>query len=442
MPENNSVFNALNPVADIVAYGNLINATVGNGDAATGAKALRPELFYTKQLLETIRLGADQYPYFRLAETSPIPDKSQKLQLRRWAPLEAHTVPLVEGIPPKSDKGSVETYEIGTNAYGRFMEFTDRVDLDIIDPVISTYSKEYSIVAVETLDLLARDALFMVAQRHWANQAKNFEELTLDIGADGRALYGPSIEDLRLIVLSMKKSLVKPRVNGRFHVICSPEFTYDLINDPYVEKYMQYNNSTKTMYDTGALVPMFDMEFYESMATPDSNEYMKDNKRAWRFYCVGNDGDYIYRTIDEDGKVYDGDTVKTTVANFFAKVDGYVKDKRTLMDASYIPQHDTFDMAAFLAASEGGTTYGDMGDWQPLKFHHCLIAGKDALIRTGMSGQDNAKMYVKAKGSTGVLDPIDQRQSIGFKINSVGFGSARPEAVHDYICIPSTLNLQ
>jgi len=40
-----------------------------------------------------------------------------------------------------------------------------------------------------------------------------------------------------------------------------------------------------------------------------------------------------------------------------------------------------------------------------------------------------------------VLDPIDQRQSIGFKINSVGFGSTRPEAVIDYICIPSTANL-
>ena len=442
MPENNSVFNALNPTADIVSYGGLINATVGNGGAATGAKALRPELFYTKQLLETIRLGAEQYPYFRLAETSPIPDKSQKLQLRRWAPLEAHTVPLVEGIPPKSDKGSVETYEIGTNAYGRFMEFTDRVDLDIIDPVITTYSKEYSIVAVETLDLLARDALLMVANKDFANQAKNYEELTLEVGADGRALFGPSIEDLRLIVLSMKKALVKPRINGRFHVICSPEFTYDLINDPYVEKYMQYNNSTKTMYDTGALVPMFDMEFYESMATPDSNEYTVENKRAWRFYCIGDNGDYIYRTIDEDGKVYLDGEVEATVEGFYAKVDGYVKDSRTGMDASYIPQHDTFNMAAFLATQGTGSTYGAMGDWHPLKFHHCLVVGKDALIRTGMSGQDNAKMYVKAKGSAGVLDPIDQRQSIGFKINSVGFGSARPEAVHDYICIPSTLNLQ
>jgi len=430
MPENANVFNALNPTADIVAYGNLINATVG---ATTGAKALRPELFYTKQLLETIRLGADQYPYFRLAETSPIPDKSNKLQLRRWSPLQAHTVPLVEGIPPKSDKGSVETYEIGTNAYGRYMEFTDRVDLDVIDPVITTYTKEYSIVAVETLDLLARDALLMVAQKDFANQAIGYEELTLDIGADGRALYGPSIEDLRLIVLSMKKQLVRPRINGRFHVICSPEFTYDLINDPYVEKYMQYNNSTKTMYDTGTLVPMFDMEFYESMATPNTNEIMVDDKVAWRYYAVSGDG-YVYATVDEAGNVT-GHKTGNIGAAFRTKRDGYVLDDRTKKEASYIPDQNVLDTEKLF------TYLGADLDWRPLNFHHCLVVGKDALIRTGMSGQDNAKMYVKAKGSTGVLDPIDQRQSIGFKINSVGFGSARPEAVHDYVCVPSTLNL-
>ena len=441
MPENTSVFNALNPTADIVSYGNLINASIGAQGGS--AKALRPELFYTKQLLETIRLGADQYPYFRIAETSPIPDKSQKLQLRRWAPLEAHTVPLVEGIPPRSDKGSVETYEIGTNAYGRFMEFTDRVDLDVIDPVISTYTKEYSIVAVETLDLLARDALLMVAQKDFANQAKHYDDMTLDIGADGRAIFGPSIEDLRLIVLSMKKALVKPRINGRFHVICSPEFVYDLINDPYVEKYMQYNNSTKTMYDTGALVPMFDMEFYESMATPNTNKYIRNEKDAWRFYRIV-DGGYEYRTVDESGVIYNGfdeDGHDVIIGNmnaaFRTKVDGYKKNDRTLSDASYIPGQDVLDMEAFAAVAGGKAS-----DWHELKFHHCLVLGKDALIRTGMSGQDNAKMYVKAKGSTGVLDPIDQRQSIGFKINSVGFGSARPEAVHDYICIPSTLNIQ
>ena len=48
---------------------------------------------------------------------------------------------------------------------------------------------------------------------------------------------------------------------------------------------------------------------------------------------------------------------------------------------------------------------------------------------------------VKEKGSSGVLDPIDQRQSIGFKINSVGFGSTRPEAIYDYVNIPTQLNV-
>ena len=434
-----NVFNALNPKADIVSYAGLINSVITNTEGgAVGAKALRPELFYTKQLLETIRLGADQYPYFRIAETSPIPDKSQKLQLRRWAPLEAHTTPLVEGIPPKSDKGSVETYEIDTNAYGRFMEFTDRVELDIIDPVIATYTKEYSIVAVETLDLLARDALLRVAQKDFANQAKSYTDLTLDTDEDGRAIYGPSIEDLRLIILSMKKALVKPRINGRFQVICSPEFVYDLINDPYVEKYMQYNNTSKPMFEYGTL------------------EFMIGDQRAWRFYCItGTDENgnptYVYRNVTAAGNVYSDEPaddaaglVQTGFADgFVSVVDGYVKDIRTGMDASYIPNQTVFNMEALNNVEDSKLgKLGGVGVWHEFKMHHCLVVGKDALIRTGMSGQDNAKMYVKAKGSAGVLDPIDQRQSVGFKINSVGFGSARPEAVHDYICVPSTLNLQ
>lgn len=457
-PNSNSIFNALNEQADIVSYAQLINSVVGNDGASTGAKALRPELFYTKQLLETIRLGADQYPYFRLAETSPIPDKSMKLQLRRWAPLQAHTTPLVEGIPPKSDKGSVETYEIDTAAYGRFMEFTDRVELDVVDPVIATYTKEYSIVAVETLDLLAREALISVAQQDFANQAPNIKALRAFESEDVNSK--PSIADLRLIVLSMKKALVRPRLNGKFQVICSPEFVYDMITDPYVEKYMQYNNSTKSMYDSGALVPMFDMEFSESMATYNSGEYVDANSKRWiRLYRYNVDAEkYEYLNVREDF-VLSGSGA--TAVKMLDTSGGYVTDSRTGKEASYIPerhiwnidalnnrsseitadQQEYFDFPMGEPAVEENSTFGAAGAWQELKIHHCIIAGKEALIRTGMSGQDNAKMYVKAKGSTGVLDPIDQRQSIGFKINSVGFGSARPEAVHDYMCVPSTLNL-
>ena len=385
--------------------------------ANAGAGVINPETFYTKQLLDTIRYDASEYVYFRIADTTPIQDKSDKLMVRRWAPLQAHTVPLEEGVPPKSDKGSVEKYEINAAQYGRYMEFTDKVDFQAVDPIVAHYTKEYSLVAMETLDLLARDTLLSIAQQHFAGGAANFEALT--------ATSTPSMADLRLIILAMKKALVKPRMNGRYHVIGSPEFFYDMIADPIVEKYMSFNQTTKNMYDTmGQLVPMFDMEFYETLLVPTSSEYIDGGVTHKRMYRLTAPDTYAYNKVGEDEPTY----VTTDV-------DGWVKDARTGEDASYIPSQTIWDLEAWNTANVGGGN-----DWYELKAQHVLVIGKDCLTRTGLSGEGDAKMYVKAKGSAGVLDPIDQRQSIGFKINSVGFGSTRLEAVVDYICVPSQVN--
>ena len=387
-----------------------------------GPGVINPEVFYSKQLLDTIRYDASDYVYYRLADSAPIQEKADKIIIRRWAPLQAHTEPLEEGIPPKSDKGSVEKYEITAYQYGRYMEFTDKVDFAVVDPVVAHYTREYSLVAMETLDLLAKDTLLSIANSYFAGAAANFEALTADNSK-------PRMVDLRLIVLSLKKALVKPRANGRFHVIASPEFFYDMISDPIVEKYMTINNTTKTMFDNSMLVPMFDMEFYESFLTPTSGEFIKDGKQALRIYRVNSQGNYEYKTIDEDTTA-GGEKV-------FKVVSGYVQDVRTGDNASYIPNQRVWDLAAY---NEADATTAAQGEWAEFKVQHVLVVGKDALTKSGLSGEDSAKMYVKEKGSAGVLDPIDQRQSIGFKINSVGFGSTRLEAVVDYICVPSQVN--
>lgn len=397
----------LNATADINTYIEMANNA--------GAGVINPETFYSKQLLDTIRVDASQYVYFRLADAAPIQEKADKLMVRRWAPLQAHTVPLDEGVPPKSDKGSVEKYEITAAQYGRYMEFTDRVDFKVVDPVVAHYTKEYSLVAMETLDLLAKETLLSIAQPFLAGGAANFEGL--------EAGDKPSMTDLRLITLSMKKSLVKPRANGRYHVIGSPEFFYDMVTDPVVEKYMTINLSTKTMYENSMLVPMFDMEFYETMLVPTSADFVKGGTKSKRLYRSNGAGGYEYATV------------ASTNATYFSTVSGYVKDGRTGEDASYIPNQTVFDLAKYNTDNKGAGA-----DWYEFKAQHILVVGKDALTRTGLVGEDAAKVYVKQKGSTGVLDPIDQRQSIGFKINSVGFGSTRLEAVVDYICVPSQVN--
>jgi hypothetical protein len=388
--------NALNPVADINSY---IEYFTNHG------YKIRPELFYDKQLLDTIRLDESQFVFYRLANTTPIQNGAKKLQIRRWAPLQAHTEPLSEGVPPMSDKGSMESYEIDTFSYGRYMEFTDRVDFEVIDPVIAHYTKEYSIVAMETLDLLAREALTTIAQSAYANNKANFA--ALEIGDV------PSLNDLRIIALSLKKQLVKPRNGNRYMVIGTPDFFFDMIDDALVQKYMTINQTTKGFYDDmGPIPPMFGLEFYETMHIDDSGEYTTAT-------------DTYLRVVDDSGSTPVYQNLDATTYRV-AAADNYVRDSRTGQKASYIPNLTVWNIPS---------------GYRELKVHRIFVLGADCLTRTEIAGHGNAKMYVKPLGSAGVLDPIDQRQSIGFKIDSVGFGSTRTEAAVVYYCVPTQANI-
>lgn len=416
--------NALAATTDINTLVGLANST---------ANLTNPDIFYSKQLLDTIRLGADQYTYYRYAESAPIQERADKLTMRRWSPLQAHIVPLSEGVPPKSDRGSVEKYELDAYQYGRYMEFTDKVDFKVVDPVVAHYSAEYAIVAIETLDLLAQKEFLRVSQKFYAGVVEDIEDLTI---AEGK----PSISDIRLIVLSLKKQLVKPRTNGRYHAIVSPEFVFDMLDDAYVQNYMRINQTTSPMYENGTLVPMFGVEFYEVMNCPDTSEFVDENdNKCVRIYKTFATGDtlgsktYTQTDADEDGYIYGTLTASanpynatTNSTGTWTSTSGYVNDSRTGQAASYIP--DQFNWIVPTG-------------WKILKVQHTLIIGAEAMLRTGLAGEDSAKMYAKPAGSTGVLDPIDQRQSIGFKINSVGFGSCNPQAVVDYMNIPTQLNI-
>ena len=177
---------------------------------------------------------------------------------------------------------------------------------------------------------------------------------------------------------------------------------------------MTINQTTKGFYeDMGPIPSMFGLEFYETMHIDDSGEFTTSEGTFLRTFKSNGDGTYTYANLDAA-------TYKK------AAEDNYVRDTRTGQKASYIPNLMKWDIPA---------------DSQELKVHRIFVLGADCLTRTEIAGQGNAKMYVKPLGSAGVLDPIDQRQSIGFKINSVGFGSTRTEAVVCYYCVPTQANL-
>jgi hypothetical protein len=72
-----------------------------------------------------------------------------------------------------------------------------------------------------------------------------------------------------------------------------------------------------------------------------------------------------------------------------------------------------------------------------LPVHKAIMLGADALARLEVASEGNVKMFAKEKGSAGVLDPINQRQSIGFKINIIGFQLIRDEACWVFNHVPT-----
>lgn len=421
-----------------------LNASVTTNDFFFGVKDflaknieanIRPDVFYSKQLLDTIRYDADKYLYYRYADSAPIEEKAGELVLRRWTPLQAHTTPLEEGKPPVSDKGTVQKYTMKAYQYGRYMEFSDRVDFQMVDPVVAMYAKEYSLVAIETLDLLAREALMTNCEHFGAGSGDTITASGTETVIPAwdipdiedntpleqmREIAKPRLDDLRKVVLQMKRAWIKPRQNGRFHVICSPEFTFDMIDDPRVEKYMTINQTTETLYDGSVLVPMFGMEFYESDLVPKGSRFVDSTTNKDMYIKItpasgDNPATISAKEVSADpytGYLYDG----SAPAGHYNATN--TRTLGTGMETSYVQ--------GFIPDEEG-----------ELKFHHILVLGDKALYRTGLRGEDAAKMYTKPLGSSGVLDPIDQRQSIGFKINSVGFAVIDAKAVTDYICLPS-----
>jgi N4-gp56 family major capsid protein len=76
--------------------------------------------------------------------------------------------------------------------------------------------------------------------------------------------------------------------------------------------------------------------------------------------------------------------------------------------------------------------------------HDSIILADEAYAITKLAGEGNVRVITKGLGSAGVSDPLDQRQSIGYKITGFSSKVLRPESVVNYWSDPTvggTVNL-
>ena len=91
--------------------------------------------------------------------------------------------------------------------------------------------------------------------------------------------------------------------------------------------------------------------------------------------------------------------------------------------------------APVISGGSGNTAYSA---------HDSIVLADEAYAITKLQGEGNVRVITKGLGSAGVSDPLDQRQSIGYKITGFSAKVLRPESVVNYWANPtiaSTVNL-
>lgn len=330
-------FKALMPL-DIQMFATTMNSSV-TVQSGTGANSTKPNAWYDKVLLQLL-VQTDWY-HSRFAQERPMPARSgDTINFRKIKKLEPSLDPLTEGVTPDGLNGQLEAISAVTKQYGDWMLFTDLVDVTVVDPVVTEYTKELARSAREKIDKLVRRELHGGTNVYYANGKTDRAQVA--------AGDKPTVDDFRKIVLTMKKSFVSPAVDGKYVALISPDTAYDLLDDPKFVKAYEIGNNNKP-FIKGEIADVYGIKFIE------------------------------------------------------------------------VPNAMIFDGV--------GASGADV--------HSALVLGQRCYGITKIKGNGDIQTITKGLGSAGTEDPLNQRQSIGWKLNAFVTKRIYEEGIARYEHVPT-----
>jgi N4-gp56 family major capsid protein len=313
--------------------------TTASVNTGTGAVATKPAAFYDKLLLKTLRFRS--FDHERFAQARPMPKNTgDTVNFRQIGVLAPALTPLTEGVTPTGNSATVTAISATTAQYGDYIEFSDRVDFQMVDPIVAEYVKEQGVQASETKDTLVRDELHGGSNVMYA--ASRVSRATLAAGDK------PSVDLFRKAALTLKKNKVKPTVGGKYVVFVSPDTVFDLLDDAKFIKAYEIAQNNKPFID-GEIADVYGIKFIEV----------------------------------ENWKVFAG------------------------------------------AGASGANV------------HSSVMVGEEAYGITKIKGEGDVQTIIKPLGSAGSADALNQRQTIGWKINAFVAKRLKEQAIVRIEAVPS-----
>ena len=335
------------------------------------------------------------------------------VHFHRFTELPAITKPLYEGVTPDGQKLTETEFSVMTKPYGGYIPYTDEFDLFHIDNMTKAMSDRLNNQARLSIDTIVRDAICAGLNVMYPGAVTSRAALT-KANVINYAV-------IKRVVRKLKKAGAQPFADGYYHAKIDHDTYFDLTQDQHWIDVATYQNDTRVQkYELGTIykVKFFEVDNGKTFA---NETYLYGSKTALTAtaFSAATRTMTVSDTISEDeareltGKLVYVQYTKSSTDYVTPMCIEYVDANAKTVKFRWVPA-DTTDWTttnALKVVPSGGATSGD-------EVHATLIYGKDAygIVKLGGKGTPNIQTIVKAPGSSGSDDPLNQRGTIAWKV--------------------------
>ena len=335
------------------------------------------------------------------------------VHFHRFTELPAITKPLYEGVTPDGQKLQETEFSVMTKPYGGFIPFTDEFDLFHIDNMTKAMSDRLNNQARLSIDTIVRDEISAGLNVMYPGAVTSRAALT-KANVINYAV-------IKRVVRKLKKAGAQPFSDGYYHAKIDHDTYFDLTQDQHWIDVATYQNDSRVQkYELGTIykVKFFEVDNGKTFA---SETYLYGTKTALTAtaFDATTRTMTVSDTISEDeareltGKLVYVQYTKSSTNYVTPMCVEYVDATAKTVKFRWVPATTTdwTTTNALKIVPSGGASNGD-------EVHATLIYGQDAfgIVQLGGKGTPNIQTIVKAPGSSGSDDPLNQRGTVAWKV--------------------------
>ena len=366
---------------------------------------LSPEMktYYNKNL---IRYAKPLLVHGQFGQKKPIPKRGGKVQeWRRRDPLPKALTALTEGVTPDGRKIEVKAMTAPVHQFGDYITTSDVLELTAIDPIINDNLRDLGDQAGRTLDTVVRDIINTGTNVQYGDGSKLSRHLL--VGGESTGNDYITVKMVKNAVKTLKRYLAKKKGDS-YVAIIHPDVSYHLTEDPKWQSVTNYN--PKNWYN-GEIGKIEGVRFVET--TEAKVFHAEDLSAGARNLTVKTTLQSAGKTLAIEEKLTEADAAALAGRKILIGTALFKIDSATDGTAGSATITTTKDVSTTVGVAKTVIYPGEAGA-KGRDVYSTLIIGEDAYGVTTIEG-GGLQNIVKAKGSAGTADPLNQRSTQGWK---------------------------